>query len=58
MKQFESAFLGLILAGVLMMIVGIGLLMTTARSPDGARAVFAERQMIDPPVGPPLPAHR
>ena len=43
MKQFESAFLGLILAGVLMMVIGLGLLMSSGRSSDGARAVLAER---------------
>jgi hypothetical protein len=41
MKHFESAFLGLILAGVLMMVIGLSLLMTSARS-DSARPMLAE----------------
>jgi hypothetical protein len=49
MKQYESAFLGLILAGVVMMIIGLGLIMTSARSPDGPHWVFAERQAIERP---------
>jgi hypothetical protein len=43
MKDFGSAFLGLILAGVLMMVIGIGLLMSSARSPI-SWVVFAEKR--------------
>lgn len=46
MKYYESAFLGLILAGVLMMIVGLGLMMPPASSPDSARVTYAERRAI------------
>ena len=50
MKQYESAFLGLILAGVLMMIIGLGLMLSSVHSADGPRWVFAERQAIDLPA--------
>jgi hypothetical protein len=32
MRQYESAFLGLILAGVVMMVIGLGLIMGSGRS--------------------------
>lgn len=35
MRDYESGFLALILAGVLMMVVGLGLMLSAARSPDG-----------------------
>jgi hypothetical protein len=41
MKEYETAFLGLILAGIVLMIVGFGLMMTPARSIDGPRTVLA-----------------
>ena len=44
MKDYESAFLGLILAGVLMMVVGLGLLMPTAARSDSPRVSLAERR--------------
>lgn len=46
MKHYENVFLGLILAGVLMMIIGLGLTMTPASSPDGVRVTFAEKRAI------------
>ena len=46
MKQFESLFLGLILAGVLLMVVGLTLM--SARPPDGASMIIAQRQALDP----------
>jgi hypothetical protein len=46
MKEYENAFLGLILAGVLLMIIGLGLMMTPARSMDSVRATFAEKQAV------------
>jgi hypothetical protein len=46
MKHYESAFLGLILAGVLTMIAGLGLMMSPAGSPDSARVTYAERRAI------------
>ena len=46
MKHCESAFLGLILAGVLMMIIGLGLMMSPASSPDDVRVTFAEKRAI------------
>lgn len=45
MKHYESAFLGLILAGVLMMIIGLGLMISPV-SPDSARVTFAEKRAI------------
>ena len=34
MKDYESGFLALILAGILMMVIGIGLMIPAARAPD------------------------
>jgi len=47
MKDYASGFLALILAGVLVMVIGIGLLVSTAHSPDG-RAGLAERRINAP----------
>jgi hypothetical protein len=47
MNDYASGFLALILAGVLMMVIGIGLLVSTAHSPDG-RAGLAERRVDAP----------
>ena len=38
MKDYESGFLALILAGILVMIIGLGLMATAVRSPDNAVA--------------------
>jgi hypothetical protein len=48
MKDFESAFLGLILAGLLMMAIGVGLMMSLARvrAPE-TRLSLAERQAVE-----------
>jgi hypothetical protein len=48
MMDYGSAFLGLILAGVLLMIAGLGLLMPTATGPGASRVTFAERHLIEP----------
>jgi hypothetical protein len=45
MMDYESAFLGLILAGVLLMITGLGLMMPSAAGPDDSRITFAERRL-------------
>jgi hypothetical protein len=47
MKEYETAFLGLILAGVVLMIVGFGLMMTPARSIEGPRTVLAWKPAAD-----------
>jgi hypothetical protein len=45
MKEFESVFLGLILAGVVLMIIGFGLMMAPARSIEGQRtAALVEKE--------------
>jgi hypothetical protein len=49
MMDYESAFLGLILAGVLLMIAGLGLLMPTAGGPEASRITFAEKRLIERP---------
>ena len=46
MKHYENAFLGLILAGVLLMIIGLGLTMSPASSPDNVHVTFAEKRAI------------
>ncbi len=46
--DYESAFLGLILAGVLLMITGLGLMMPSAAGPEASRITFAERRLIEP----------
>jgi hypothetical protein len=46
MKDYASGFLALILAGILMMVIGIGLMLPAARSPDNVRLV--ERRAIAP----------
>jgi hypothetical protein len=57
MKDHGSGFLALILAGVLMMVIGIGLMMSAARAPEntsrlerpglGSIPVFALRSTSD-----------
>ncbi len=47
MMDYESAFLGLILAGVLLMITGLGLMMPSAAGPEASRITFAERRLIE-----------
>jgi hypothetical protein len=54
MKKFEDAFLGLIFAGVLLMVVGLGLMLAAARPLDGARMVVAEGPLIVPSKDPRL----
>lgn len=49
MKQYESAFLGLILAGVVMMIVGVGLMISSARSSDNNTALAQQLAARSPP---------
>jgi hypothetical protein len=39
MKDYGSGFLALILAGVLMMVIGIGLMISTAHSPGDVSLV-------------------
>jgi len=39
MKDYGSGFLALILVGILMMVIGIGLMITAARSPDNVSLV-------------------
>jgi hypothetical protein len=65
MKDYGSGFLALILAGILMMVLGIGLMISTARSPDGVSLVerpalepapvFAPRSMDQGSVAPTIP---
>ena len=43
MRDYESGFLALILAGVLMMVIGLGLMVSAVRSPDDARAGLGQR---------------
>ena len=38
MKDYESGFLALILTGILMMIIGLGLMVSAVRSPTDAMA--------------------
>jgi hypothetical protein len=45
MRQYESAFLGLILAGVVMMVIGVGLMMFSVGSSD-RHASTVERKGI------------
>jgi hypothetical protein len=46
MKDYGSGFLALILVGVLMMVIGIGLMISLARAPDNVSLV--QRRMIEP----------
>jgi hypothetical protein len=46
--DYESAFLGLILAGVLLMITGLGLLMPSVAGPEASPITLAERRLIEP----------
>ena len=48
MRQYESAFLGLILAGVVMMVIGVGLIVMSQRSTD-SHTTLAERLADRPP---------
>jgi hypothetical protein len=46
MKDYGSGFLVLILAGILMMVIGVGLMMSVGRSPENISLV--ERRVIPP----------
>jgi hypothetical protein len=46
MKDYGSGFLALILVGILMMVIGIGLMMSVGRSPDNVSLV--ERRVSAP----------
>ena len=46
MKDYGSGFLALILAGILMMVIGIGLMISAARAPDNVSLV--ERRTFGP----------
>jgi hypothetical protein len=46
MKDYGSGFLALILAGILMMVIGVGLMISVARAPDNVS--LAERRTIGP----------
>lgn len=46
MKDYESGFLMLILAGILVMVIGLGLMMSAARSPDDLSLVV--RRTVEP----------
>jgi hypothetical protein len=48
MMDYESAFLGLIVAGVLLMITGLGLMMPSASGLEASRTSFAERWLVEP----------
>jgi len=43
MKDYESGFLALILAGVLTMVIGLGLMMSAGRTPNEAKAGPGQR---------------
>ena len=43
MKDYESGFLALILAGILMMVIGLGLMVSAVRFPDETRAGLGQR---------------
>ena len=47
MKDYENAFLGLILAGVLMMIIGLGLMLAPARSQAGGGTAHVAKYEVD-----------
>jgi hypothetical protein len=48
MKDYESGFLALILTGILMMIIGLGLMASVARSPNSAVAGMIEQRVKMP----------
>jgi hypothetical protein len=50
MKDYESGFLALILAGILMMVIGLGLMVSAARSPNEARAALGQRSSAPPSI--------
>ena len=50
MKDSESGFLALILAGILMMVIGLGLMVSAARSPNEARAALGQRSNAPPSI--------
>ena len=43
MNDYESGFLALILAGVLVMVIGLGLMVSAVRSSDDARTGLGQR---------------
>ena len=43
MKDYESGFLALILAGIVVMVIGLGLMVSAVRSPNEARAGLGQR---------------
>jgi hypothetical protein len=47
MMDYENAFLGLILAGVLLMAVGIGLMMPLASAPEASPITLADRRAAE-----------
>ena len=48
MKDHENGYLALILTGILMMIIGIGLMISAVRAPEGGDAGFADRLARQP----------
>ena len=49
MKDYESGFLALILAGILVMVIGLGLMVSAARAPNEARAGLGQQRSSAPP---------
>jgi hypothetical protein len=47
-KDCESGFLALILTGVLIMVIGLGLMMSAVRSTDAERSGLARRAVYTP----------
>ena len=50
MKDYESGFLALILAGILVMVIGLGLMVSAARAPNEARAGVGQRSSAPPSI--------
>jgi len=48
MRDYASGFLALILAGVLTMVIGLGLMVSAVRSSDEGRAGLSQRQIYPP----------
>lgn len=48
MKDYESGFLALILTGVLIMVIGLGLMMSAVHSTDAGRSGLARRAIYTP----------
>ena len=48
MKDQETGFLALILTGILMMVIGISLMMSAVRTPDGSGAGIADHAAKQP----------